>query len=265
MTKNLAIVGVNRHGQSANVTATSEQPGAEPAYLNDLRRFYPWKTAEGVVTGVDLILDYGYPVALDTIVLGGTNLGLSATAALRVGNDPTFATNLWVQTTGPAFNTAAPVLRDWAPPWGRDVIFTRPAGTVTAQYAKVSLADSTNPAGFLSADFNFADEAWQPVRNYKADSSRKDVFAGNEGAAQVLRNPTFNLWRLTEDEESEILSLVRDFKNIGRVYVIPSPLKPERFLRQAILGVFEEASEFQGVDNRGRFSSYSLKFLEVDI
>jgi hypothetical protein len=267
MTKNLAIVGVNRRTGSTNITASSAQPGAEAAYLNDLRRFFPWKTVEGVVSGVDLILDFGSAISLDSLVLGGTNFGLSATAALLVGNDPTFTTNVWTVATGPAFDASLPTLTDWKQPWGRDVIFTRAAGPVTAQYAKLTLSDPTNPDGYLSADWHVPDVAWQPVRNYKVgnDSPRKDVFAGNEGAVQILRAPSFSLPALTEDEESELASLVRDLKNMGRVYVIPSPLHPETNLRDSCLCTFTEAAEFQGVDKGRRWRGVSLKFQEVDI
>lgn len=267
MTKNLAIVGVNRRTGSTNVSASSAQPGAEAAYLNDLRRFFPWKSAEGVVTGVELTFDFGAAVPVDTIILGGTNLTLSATRSFLAGNDPTFATNLWTEASGPAFDTSLSTLREWKQPWGRDVILTRAAGPVTAQYAKLTISDSTNPDGYLSADWHIPDEAWQPIRNYKvgSDSPRKDVFAGNEGAVQILRAPSFALGALTEDEESELASLVRDLKNMGRVYVIPSPLRPERNLRDACLCTFQEAAEFQGVDRGGRFRSWTLKFQEVDV
>jgi hypothetical protein len=266
MTKNLALVGVNRRTGSTNIAASSEQPGAEAAYLNDLRRFYPWKSVEGVVSGVDLTFDFGSAIPLDSIVLGGTNLGLAATVALKAGNDPAFASNLWTIATSPAFDTSLSTLTDWAPPWGRDVILTRASGAVTAQYAKLTLSDPTNADGYLSADWHIPDLAWQPLRNYKVgDSPRKDLFGGSEGAIQILRNPSFSLPALTEGEESELASLVRDFKTIGRVYVIPTPLKPERNLRDACLCTFQEAAEFQGVDRGGRFRAWTLKFQEVDV
>jgi len=267
MTKNLAIVGVNRRTGSTNITASSQQPGAEAAYLNDLRRFFPWKTMEGVVSGVDLVFDFGSAISLDSIILGGTNFGLSATVALKAGTDPTFASNLWTIATGPAFDTSLSTLREWKPPGGRDVILTRAAGPVTAQYAKLTLSDPTNPDGYLSADWHIPDLSWQPLNNYRvgSDSPRKDVFAGNEGAVQILRAPSFSLPALTEDEESDLASLVRDLKNLGRVYVIPSPLHPETNLRDSCLCTFTEAAEFQGVDRGRRFRSWTLKFQEVDI
>lgn len=263
MTNKLAILGAGRLAQQAAVTASSQQAGAEAGYLTDLRRFYPWKSAVGALSAVDLTFDLGAAHPVDSVVLGGTNFDLAAECQLDVGTDPTFASNLWSVARGPAFDTSLATLRPWAQPWGRDVVFLRLAGTVSARYVRVRTWNTTNPDGFLSADFAYLEAAWQPIRNYQTAHSEPDSLQGD--LPQVLRSFRCNLHRMTEAEESQLLTLVRDFKNVGRAYIIPRPTKPAQFLNKAFMGVFAKALDFQGVDQLGGFKSSSFEFQEVDL
>jgi len=263
MTNKLALIGAGRLAQSATVTATSQQAGAEAPYLTDLRRFYPWKSVAGDLSAVDVVFDLGAARNLDTVILGGTNFDLGAECQLDAGNDPTFAATLWSIARGPAFDTSLGTLRPWVQPWGRDVVFLRAAGTVSARYVRVRSWNTTNPAGYLAADFAFIEAAWQPIRNYQTAHSEPDAFQGD--IPQVLRTFRCTLHRLTEGEESQALTLVRDFKTIGRAYVIPRPFKPAHFLGKAFMGVFTKALDFQAVDQLGGFKSTSLEFQEVDV
>jgi hypothetical protein len=265
LTKNIALLGHMRYAQAATITASSEQPAYGAANLKGTALWTTvWRSAEGVITGVEVKMDLGAPKAVQGVALVGGNFSLTCTRSVIFSNNANLSSPVYTEPMGAAFDNSLPPLRDDTPPWGRHMIYLHAAGLLTARYVAFQINDPDNAYGFLRASIGLAEEVWQPVRNMERGWERGGRLQGDPGVEQHLRELQIPLHRLTQLEERQVMSLSRSLKSTGRLLVVPEPTSRKTWQQDVIWGVFQGTSKATAVDQKGRFRTLALNFQEVD-
>jgi hypothetical protein len=213
---------------------------------------------------VQVKFDLGAVKTFQGLVLVGTNFSLDMTRSVVFSNNANLSAPIFSLAQSPGFDTSLPTLLDDTPPWGRHLTYLHTSGTISARYAAFTIWDPNNVDGYLRASIGLAEEVWQPVRNFAPSWEKGGRLQGDPGVEQHLREHQIPLHRLIQSEERQILSLSRNLKSTGRLFIVPEPLGPATWLQDSIWGTFQGTTRTTAVDTRGKFRTISLNFQEVD-
>ena len=230
------LLGWENHARTATLTASAEVAGLGASQLQNDHgaTSTSWHTPAGATTA-SLLIDAGAAIAWRAFGLFNTNLTAAATSRWRLGNDPAFTTALH-----DSFTLSGTVAAGF-----RQSLYIAPA-SVTARYARLDLADPTNPEAALRIAQLYAGSAVAPLRNFGLSSSFARIA---EAPTLVTRGgqefPTLRhahrAWQITLPAlaPTEVWPLVQALQRAaedGRnILFIPFPTGPD-LAREAMFG-----------------------------
>lgn len=200
--------------------------------LSNPRMSSSWRSVSDV-SDVAVSVDLGAVVDIDVVALIGDNLTLDGTEETELDNEDDFPSPHYAPGPRDAHDsTHAAILTPYAPQG--NIIAHVLADTVAARYARMTLDDTGNSDGYLSARVLWVGPVWQPELGIDAESVRELVFVGSPGMERALIQ-----WRLVfhmqnRTKAHELESILLNKLRSGRYLIIPHPDRPETFLWEAI-------------------------------
>lgn len=211
-----------------------------------------------------ITLDLGSAQEFNVLMLTGTNATADALGRFRAADDSGFTTNV-VQSGSslvPIFDLSLshmPNIPRYVPPWGRTIIYLHPT-SITKRYVRWHQSDTTNPDGFqewailrvgLALQFEGGFQNWRAIPRA----------IGPAGAQSNVRGHELTLHSLTKGEAYSLQDLVLTSLSTRRMLVIPEPLAPNTWLRDAIWCVLSPEESY--VREPLAETSYSSKRYKV--
>lgn len=146
---------VSGPGAAPTFTPNANTPNAVARVFANGVHVFRWTVVNGTCTSFDdVTIDYGTTPPVST---NGGNQDVCSLSATLSGNDPTFATGTWVQTSGPGTSSFSPNAND------RNAVVTVTAfGTYTYRW-RLSSGTCTPSDSFLDVIFHQAPTATGPV------------------------------------------------------------------------------------------------------
>lgn len=225
-----------------------------------------WRSADSVVTGIQLTTDTGLPqgVFLDTLAILNHNMTRSANIQLIGSNDPTFST---VGTIIPLQSRE------------ENIYYIAPAlPTSGFRYWRISIDDSTNPNGFVeigvivfgaSQIFQgecFVDEIDFELRDY-ADTVNTEGFTNVANSRTQKRRVRLDFRSLDSNRNNfkTLRSIFTTSRTVLKCLWIPTP-DPNDQEVTAKFAVFGKLSQIpvERHNNKGPRSDYASLSVDVD-
>jgi hypothetical protein len=249
--------------RSLAIAASSEQTAYPAAALGIPRLSTGWRSADGVVSGVNIDFDLGASLPIGAVVIVGMNLTDAATRTLKFSDTALGNSEVLNVTSGNVFDVSLTQLKTFVQPFGRHLIYL-PSAEVSARYVRVTATDAANPDGYLRGSYGLVEQGWQPGINFNEQWEEAPTIAGDGDSAVALRGHKLTFHWLSEAEQSQILDLGSLLLTTGRVFVIPRPTAPATWQRTALWAQQEGLPQSVMADKM--FSRYSVQttYREVD-
>lgn len=260
-TDNILMLGFPNHIDTASLTAGSAVASLPASNVQNRQVTYKWRTDTLDSADTYIEADFTTPQPVSGVAIVGHNLGPDATIRVRIGNDPTFVTNLYdsgvieaVQVIEP-FGSLPWGLFHWGGKFSEDELATMTVNRflvlpemVSARYMRIDFVDEANGDGYLEVGRIICGPAVQPTVNMQygwgegwEDTSTHSYSRGGQTWSdeqprrRVLR---FTLAYLGENEifGSFYNTLDRAKGTFGDMFVAPKPNSTELLHNQAFYG-----------------------------
>lgn len=218
-----------------------------------------------------ITLDLGSPVEFNVFMIAGANASLDATGRFRVADDDAFSSGVVESGSilSPIFDTSLVSIANmpaYVPPWGRNIIYIHPT-SITKRYIRWHQSDPSNSDGFmqwailrvgLALQFETGFGQWKAIPKPE----------GPIGSQRILRGHELTLHSLTKGEAYTLQDLYMTSLATRRMLVIPEPLAPNTWLRDAIWCVLSPEDSYirepvAGTSYSGKRYKVVLTFREV--
>lgn len=193
-----------------------------------------WRST-GVASASTLDVDLGAVRSdVEGIILHGTNLTDSATIRVQLDSDSGLPSPEHDSGTVAAYDLTlapAPGLTD-TPPWGRPVVYI-PAAPWTGRYLRITLTDTGNAAGYLSASYLSIGPALQ--LGIAPSWSPRITWLGPPGSSVARTEYTVGVRAAPESTRRHLLSVARALRGTGRFTLISHPGSPDTWPHETVL------------------------------
>jgi hypothetical protein len=228
------LISYSNSASGKTITATTSASGYPATNLSQVQLGSSHRTT--ALTSQNIDVDLGSSLPIEIIALLGTNLTDAATRSPVTSEASNYTSPEYNPGSASVFDVSYPSLVGDYTTYGRHLIVLPPS-TLNSRYARLTLNDSTNPAGYISQRVYWVGPIWQPLISFPVNEGSfkiKHDIVGEPGIERALTvlEVTFDV--LSEAEGEALRSICLNRLRTRRLLVVPRPDLPATWQREAL-------------------------------